>query len=156
MARKGLPAKYIKQAKGDLKKAWRMYRSKRGKRKSSSRSRRSYKKRSSTRSKRSSGRKMSKARTGVNFLLGCAGSWIGEELEVHQIRPRLEKAGFGGDQKGLVGQGGVDMAAGFALNYVANRVGGGRNFFKGMSWSIGGKGLGKLKHAATGAPGLFR
>jgi hypothetical protein len=93
--------------------------------------------------------------SGLNYVLGAAGSYVGEVLETEMIRPRVEKM-TGARTKMNVGlEGGLDVGIGFAANMLANRMPGGRSFVKGLAYTIGGKGIGKLVHALTGKTKWF-
>ena len=155
---KGKPKKPVKTSNmpTGLKKFWRGYnaRLKKGGKKAATRAK--------TTAKRSVKRVVKKpkrpSRKGImgglgtagNYLLGSAGSWIGEEIEQNEIRPRAMDA-----SGSIMGAGAIDLVAGFGLNYVANRMPGGRAFVKGMAYTIGGKGVGMVKHSLTGTPGVF-
>lgn len=151
----GLPKSIVKKY-GISKAAWRAYRA--GKAKKSNPP-----KKVTKTAKRKGGRRAKARKYGrralfgpeLNYVLGCAGSFVGEELEVNQIRPRVEAMTGARTQMNVGLEGGVDLLLGFAANYVGNRIPQGRTFLKGLAYTIGGKGIGKVKHAITGKPGLF-
>jgi hypothetical protein len=51
-------------------------------------------------------------------------------------------------------EGGLDLVIGLVSDKLGNKIPQGRAFFKGLSYTIGGKGIGKVKHAVTGSPGV--
>lgn len=105
--------------------------------------------------RRYAGRAYRKARPmfgpGMNYLLGSFGAFVAEDLEGKHVRPWVyEKSGGS-----LLATGAADLGIGFAANFGANRIKGGRSFLHGVAYTIGGKGIGMIKHKLTGKPGLI-
>jgi len=92
---------------------------------------------------------------GLSYLLGAAGAYVGEELEIGTIRPWLDKR-LGTSQGAVAGHGAIDLAAGYLLGRFGGRIRGLRSFVRGMSYTLGGKGIGKVKQALTGSATLWR
>jgi len=92
---------------------------------------------------------------GLSYLLGAAGAYVGEEVEVRHLRPYLDER-LGATQAGVGAHGAIDLALGYVLQRFGGRVRGLGSFVRGFSYVLGGKGIGKIKHAWTGEAGLFK
>ena len=97
----------------------------------------------------------SRAVPGLSYLLGAAGAYVGEEVEVRHLRPYLDER-LGATEAGVGAHGAIDLALGYVLQRFGGRVRGLGSFVRGFSYTLGGKGIGKIKHAWTHEAGLFK
>lgn len=91
---------------------------------------------------------------GLSFLLGSAGCWIAEEIEQKQIRPYLDKK-LGTQQSSVTTHGVVDLGIGFLASKLAYKIRGVRPFVQGFAYTLGSKGIGKIKEGLTGKSGFL-
>jgi len=91
---------------------------------------------------------------GMSFLLGSAGAWIAEEIEQKQIRPYLDKK-LGTQSSGVTAHGIVDLGIGFVASKLAYKVRGVRPLIQGLAYTLGSKGIGKVKEGLTGKSGFL-
>lgn len=91
---------------------------------------------------------------GMSFLLGSAGAWVAEELEQKQLRPYLDKA-LGTQKTSVTAHGIVDLGIGFLASKAAYRIRGVRPLIQGIAYTLGSKGIGKIKEGLTGKSGFL-